>query len=302
MIDWYQSAAVRRWSWPETSADQQGGYNYFSPNLVTAAQHPRVRAGGPAVTTCLQRRHLFRYLAVTEAIEIELVNPALCHVMKQPELRDFVPQAYRIYTDEGFHAVMCLELRERLVGSAEVPYVTRYRSAGLMRIFALCGSYPERMRDLALFTAASLNETLITPSLRQSTDPTVAPLVRRVIEAHAADEAVHHAFFARLFCTVWAGLPSADQQLLAELIPQLGTALLQMDWDAVGQDLVEEGFDSADVALIIDEMVSATDRQPAHADSVAGMVRMLQRSGAGQFESVRRYIIDLLNSPKRLVV
>lgn len=299
MGDWYATAAVRRWSWADALAAEQTGSNYFAPGLVTATKHPRARDAGPATVHGLQRRHLFRYLAATETIEVQLVNPALCYVMKQPALREFVPEAYRIYTDEGFHAAMGIELRQHLLGVADVPHATRYHSAGLAQVFSICDALPVRERELALFVAASLNETLITPSLRQSTDPTVITLVRRLIEAHAADEAVHHVFFAKLFNVVWAGLTYREQLLLAELIPRLSQALLLTDWDAVGQDLLAEGFAPAEVSVMTQELISAA--QPLGADSVAGMARMLQRSGAAQFGCVQRHLASLLDPTQEFV-
>lgn len=299
MGDWYTTAAVRRWSWTDALAAEQAGSNYFAPGLVTATRHPRARDASPATVHGLQRRHLFRYLAATETIEVELVNPALCYVMKQPALREFVPEAYRIYTDEGFHASMGIELRQQLTGSEDIALVTRYHSAGLVQVFSICDALPPRERELALFVAACLNETLITPSLRQSTDPTVLTLVRRAIAAHAADEAVHHVFFSKLFGVVWDGLAYRDQLLLARLVPRLAQALLLTDWDAVVQDLAAEGFAPADALSMVQALMASA--QPVGADSVAGMARMLQRSCAAQFGDVHRYIVHLLDPTQEFV-
>jgi hypothetical protein len=300
--DWYQTAAVRRWSWDDAgSAETVEGGAFFSPKLVTANQHAEVQAAGPALEGRLQLRHLFRYLAATETIELELVNPALTHIMRRTGLEDFVPQAYQIYTDEGFHAAMCLEMRQKLSGSARVPFMTRYHSASLSELFATIARLPTNERELALLTAASLNETLISASLRQAVDRSVVPLVRRAIAAHAADEAVHHAFFTRLFIAVWERLPHQRQSFLADLIPALCRALLKSDLKAVTQDLVAEGFSPQRAARIVEDLSGMT-RDPALAPNTRGVEQMLRRCGAAEFESVREYLASLPSFHQREAV
>jgi hypothetical protein len=277
--EWNEKASLR---WlnlcgPESVA-QHGERNFFSPQLVRVNAHPLVQRRGHDTHKRLQRRHLYRYLAATEAIEIEMVNPALRFVMASPIAPDFALDAYKVYTDEGFHALMCTDLRRNLA-QGDMPYLLRYRSSALEQTLALTQVASREDAELILLVIACVNETMIAASLSQATDASVYPALRELVMAHARDEASHNVYFSGLLTDVFPRLSRREQSLLRELMPDIFQRLHLSDLDGVRADLAMEGFDADERDLIVHETFEGPVDHAGMRRVCASSLHMLRRCG-----------------------
>lgn len=277
--DWNQKASLKWLSLtgPENVAAADD-MNYFSPRLVRLNAHPMVARRGLQVFKALQRRHLYRYLAATEAIEIEMVNPALQFVMSSEIAPKFVMDAYKIYADEGFHALMCMDLRNN-ISNGEMPYLLRYRSSALDKTLSLVHAGTERDTQIILLAITCVNETMIASSLSQATDHTVFPALRELVMAHAMDEAAHNIYFTELMVDLFPRLSAREQCLLVDLMPDIVNSLHLPDRTGAENDLRAEGFSEPEIQTILGETFTReVDHEGVRRVSRSSL-RMLDRCG-----------------------
>jgi hypothetical protein len=285
--EWNQRASLR---WLSLTGDgnvaTNEDRNYFSPQLVRVNAHPLVLQHGPEMLKRLQRRHLYRYLAATEAIEIEMVNPALRTVMSTGIAPKFVLDAYKIYTDEGFHALMCMDLRNN-ISDGEMPYLLRYRSAALQKTLGLADVANRDDADLILLAITCVNETMIASSLSQATDQTVYPALRELVMAHARDEAAHNVYFTELMVDLFPRLSARERRLLGDLMPDIFNCLHLSDLAGVRGDLTAEGFSTQETDTILRETFTDEVDHDGVRRVCRSSMRMLERSGLFDDEAAR---------------
>jgi hypothetical protein len=213
---------------------------------------------------------------------MDLVNPSLLFIIEEPFSSVVHQEAYKIYADEGFHAAMCVVLRESVGGTAvAVPDSSRYRSEPMQNLLRLLDDNGSRKQKLRTFFAAAINETLITQSLVQAKDPCLKPSIRELISYHAMDEAQHHRYFSYMIDVVWASLSDEDRGDISSVLPHMLMLLLEVDSAAIREDLSGLGISSGraeSIAKQIREGISVTDRirkegrGSLHAMKKAGML------------------------------
>jgi P-aminobenzoate N-oxygenase AurF len=274
---WDIRAAVRTKPRSPVFSDEEG--HFFNPSLVPLLAHPRFSNPSADIKRELSILQLSRYLFDTENMETKIVNPALLAIQRLPLPRPVKTDAYKIYTDEGYHALMSAEARQKIhcetgVAEIELP-VARTQMAILDQIAVL----PASIQDAGLFCAAAVNETLISANLAQANDRRLIPAVRKLIADHADDEAVHHVFFSSVFETLWRQWPREEQVLLAPIIINAMSAFLAADSLSLAQDLQRIGVAREQALKISTEAVanSATSQQP-----LDGTLKMLGKAGASE--------------------
>jgi len=272
---WDNRAAVRTKPRSPVFIDEEG--YFFDPCLVPLLAHPRFSNASSDLKRELSILQLSRYLFDTENMETQIVNPALLAIQRLPLPRPVKTDAYKIYTDEGYHTLMSAEARQKIhceTGVAEIALpVARTQMGILDQIAAL----PASIRDAGLFCAAAVNETLISANLAQANDRRLIPAVRKLIADHADDEAVHHVFFSSVFETLWRQWPREEQVLLAPVIVNAMSAFLAADSLSLAEDLKRIGLAKEQAMKISSETVaSSTMPQPP----LDGTLKMLRRAGA----------------------
>jgi hypothetical protein len=157
-------------------------------------------------------QRLFEYLNFTLHLETHVVNRSLMMLAHgdvgfalSDELR---LDAYRIYTDEAYHATCTLDMMQQVAadtGYRPVPY----RFSALDALDREAEPLARLAPGLPQLLQATVFETVITAILSSiPQDMRVVTAVRELIADHAIDERRHHAYFARLFPQLWAGCPA----------------------------------------------------------------------------------------------
>jgi hypothetical protein len=214
----------------------------------------------PREVDYLLAQRLYEYLNFTVHLETRVVNRALITLAQGDagiELTDRMRlDAYRIYTDEAYHATFTLDLLQQVAsetGHDPLPYR-----------FVVIGTLDEAACDLerlapglAQLLQATVFETTITSILGAIPhDASVVGAVRELIADHAADERRHHAYFARLFPRIWAGCDLATRQAAGPYLAHVIATCLAPDIGHTTAMLASAGVSGNEAAAVLARVFS----------------------------------------------
>ena len=253
-----------RWnesSWIRSKPFREGNIEGlpFSPNLVPLAAHSAIMSDSTNWVTVLAYR-LLAHLQFTTLLELSHVNP-VCSSLAQGQAPIFLStlqrnDALRIYCDEGGHALF-VELFSTQVEEAfglDRSVIGRPNFDRTIEQIIAEHQTPLSPHLIQMFFV-TISETLVTKILNNvPQDPQVAPIVRAVIGDHAADEALHSAYFRDLFPILWQSLASYEQEEMGQLLPQLVWAFLEPDRQLEYSILRCLGFNAKDSEGILEEV------------------------------------------------
>ncbi len=234
----------------------------FSPELVPLVGHIAIKENYYYWITILAYR-LLAHLQFTSLLELDYINPICCLLSQGKVPIELTPQqkidALRIYCDEGGHALFVEELACQLKQNFAVRQrvLTRPKFADTLDRIIEENQTNLSPRLIQLFFV-TISETLITQTLSLiPKDLRVAAVVRSVIFDHAADEALHCAYFRGLFPLLWDSLNLVEQESIGRLLPQLVWTFLAPDRELEQNILVQGlGFHQVDAQNIMEETYS----------------------------------------------
>lgn len=284
MAQWDKRAMVRCQARHYGRHDMDG--HFFKPSLIGPLAAPEFAHLEPETRRHIEILHLSRYLHGVEQIETLLVNPALLELIKLDLPRLARLDAYKIYTDEGYHALMSAELMHEVSSRHGLDRIKPEFPVALRRVLERIAKLPDGPRSLALVTAASLNETLISANLAQADDPSLVPAVREMILQHRIDESKHHGYFLTVFPAVWQKWPEEERRIVAPLVAWFLVTLLSTDLEPIARDLEMLGLKSeaAIAAAAYRERLTTDELLQAGCGSLA----MLRRCGLMDCAAVRQ--------------
>lgn len=250
---WHRRALVRNKARLAFNTPLADGDQLYNAALTAYAEHPLVVARDAGATRRLRALRLADYLAKTEEVEVRIVNDAVAAILA----RDDLPEAMRldllkIYTDEGYHVLMVAEFRETFQATTGLA-LARRPSEDLERILAILRELPEADRALGLVLSATVTETLITSTLRQSSDRQLYPPVAEMLADHGQDESMHHAFFVRFAEFLVPRLTARERALAETLVPRFMGLFLSPGLATLRRDLAALGLGEDEVRRVLDE-------------------------------------------------
>ncbi|MBD0421629.1 diiron oxygenase [Streptomyces sp. TRM S81-3] len=248
--DWYTKAGVRKDPRRLLRDELRTGQLYFPPSLVPYTRHPRVTELPDDAREALLARHLFQYLHFTTQFETRVVNRATDLIASgrsglhtPPETR---LNAYRIYCDEGYHALYSYDVVRQVSDASGIAPLPYDFTPFLTRLDAVGTEVLPGEPVLAQLLQVVVFETLVTAILNDvPKDQRVLTVVRDTVRDHARDEGWHHAFFARFFRDLWAGLTPALRVRVARCLPGLIRSSLLPDLRPVHAALLLAGLSPA---------------------------------------------------------
>jgi P-aminobenzoate N-oxygenase AurF len=253
--DWYDTAGVRGSSRRLFSEEREEGLALFSAAEVPELSHPLVAERGTPIRDFLLTQKLYQYLLFTVHLETRVVNRALERIGNGRlgmSVRDLIRlDAYKIYTDEAYHALSNLDLL-RQVATATGILPGEYRFDPV--ISALDGPGAALPDGLGQLLQAVVFETMVTSILDVlPRDTTVATVVRTVVADHADDERRHHAYFALLFPEIWQQLDIHLRAQAASYLPGVVRTCLKPDLGYAHQALRVAGLQPTEADRILTE-------------------------------------------------
>jgi hypothetical protein len=256
-LGWETRASVRSAPRRVFSADD-ARHAPIAPELVPVASHSEVRALPPHAFRGILLQHLYRYLSFTVALESIVVNRTVLGIANGSvgiELpREMRGDAYKIYTDEAYHALFCADLLSQIEDVTGTPARLARQPFFITRLDAILAETDPAMRPLIELLFVIVSETLISATLAdQSAQSDMAGSVRDVIRDHAVDEGKHHAYFASLLRFLWPQLSKSERLLTGRVVPGLVAVFLDPDVASVRLDLAASGLSEQ----TIDEIVAS---------------------------------------------
>lgn len=256
---------------------------YFYPEgLAILFGHPKVAKSPEQIRRKLLVLHLYYYLEFTVRLELGPVN----EVVKMLCEEDFLPwlpsqmrdDAFKIYVDEGAHALMSRELMMTVQESTKVERL-RVTPAFLRTLDDLVASEEPEYHPLVKLFFVIISETLITGSLvRLPKDQSVQRAVRDLANDHATDEGRHHAYFRKIFEYVWPRLSRDSRRKIGVLLPDMILAFLQPDKFALTRMLASFPEELPKPAQIVAEVIAYQSTREGIVISASPTLKMLREN------------------------
>lgn len=285
---WYERSSVR--SAPQRllsrlDAAESMFARALTPLLRSEAFLTSVDGAGRLATI----QQALRYLRGTALLETRVVNDVVLNVAENG-MGLHLPasmrlDAYRIYTDEAYHAQFSVELASQIVDVTGVKAVESGAPTFYSSLLALEARTDPDYRRLLRLLFVVCSETLITGSLSvASTDPAVSGPVRQALRDHASDEGRHHTYFSALLRLLWEQLDFPARRFSAWVIPELISIFCMPDFRSISAELATYGIDADDASSIVDDVFPAELLQANATTSARHLLKLLADLGISDFD------------------
>jgi hypothetical protein len=282
--NWEARASVRSKPRRMIEEDEPRSHIYFPPELVPVAQHPLVQELGAEAIDRVLIQNLHTYLEFTAELEQGAVNPVAAMIARRRSGFDLpetmIEDAYKIYTDEAWHAQFSDDLQRQVavktgVGPSVFEEPNFFRK---LKGFQVDLGPDEQRLVMIFFTIVS--ETLISAILSGiPSDPRVVGAVRELVADHARDEGVHHAYFSRLLEFTWPRLNKAHRALIGPLLPEMVHAFLEPDFVAIAGNLRACGLTAEQIDQVMTECYPAAEVRAGIRSASKATIRHFERVG-----------------------
>ena len=281
---WYETAGVRSGPHRVVGAGAAEGRVFFPHELVPHLAHPVVAALPAERRETLTLLHLYQFLLATTHVETRVVNVGAERIANG-RLGIDVPaatrmDAFKIYCDEGYHALYSLDLAGQIAGVTGVP-VPRWDYGSFVERLAVAAR--AQLPDepvLAQLLQVVVFETLITAILNEAPGyPDLDGTVRDVLRDHARDEGRHHRFFTAFFHHLWAGLHPGLRAKVARALPALIEVCMAADVAPVRSALLLAGLDAATADQVVRECYDTSAVPERTAEITRATVTMCRSAG-----------------------
>jgi hypothetical protein len=281
---WHARAAVRAKPRREIGESEPREHLYFPPELVPVAQHALVAQLGADTVDRVLIQRLHTYLEFTAELEQGAVNPVTAMISRRRSGFDLpetmIEDAYKIYTDEAWHAQFSDDLQRQVAVRTGVGPSVFEEPNFFRKLNGFQHDLGRSESRLVMIFFTIVSETLISAILSGiPTDPRVVTAVREVVADHAQDEGRHHAYFSRLLEFTWPRLNKAEKQLIGPLLPEMILAFLEPDFVAIAGNLRACGLSAEQIDQVMTESYpAAAVRAGIRSDSRA-TIRHFERVG-----------------------
>lgn len=257
MRHWYEQAGIRVDPRRMLDVELQAGRNYWPPNLAPHVTHPLVERLGTGVRQELLVRQLYQYLQFTANYELRVINRATEMIANNrsglPLSTEARLDAYKIYTDEGYHALYSTDMIRQVERTTGIAFREYDFDRFVRYLDDLEGQAPD-LRAVVQMLVVVVFETLITGTLTQiPKDGNVVEAVRDIVTDHAEDEGRHHAFFSCFFPILWGGLSPGQRTQVGRLVPQMIVRPLEPPAAVIRASLEGAGLGRDEVVQVLAE-------------------------------------------------
>lgn len=232
---WHSRAQVRRGD-PAPELTFDAARPDFPIELLPFRTHPRfLRFSEPEKSRTLTAAW-FVYSAKTIEIETHIVNPFCCDVLKEriPGLREGACREIISQTmvDESYHVLMTANA-DCITGLGRGLKVTVPTSSLTASMMSHRDSYRDSWQaTLVQFATALVSEVFVSDYLKLlSSDRSIQPLHRAVVDAHRRDESVHNTIFRQLARLVYVELSPREREFFSAIMPRPVRWFAEYDFD-----------------------------------------------------------------------
>lgn len=185
---------------------------WFLPAGVPILNHPLLKNIDKSQEQYLLGRFLLQFLEYGTLMEHEFVNTILaelalgeCGIPIPDQMRS---DAFKIYTDEGYHACFNLEATQQISDYIGLSTTDAWplKNSRLMGLRKLVSQYSAKENLLIRFGIAAVSETIAAKELAENMKGVVIDSIYNIFIDHADDEKKHCMYFSMLWEVVWSYL------------------------------------------------------------------------------------------------
>ena len=284
-VAWYRTAGVRSGPRRRFTEEHDDGRVFFPEALVPYLDHEAVAGLPPGARRELTVRHLYQFLLSTTHLETRVVNRGAERIANGraglPASAAMRLDAFKVYCDEGYHALYSLDLADQVAAVTGVA-VPEWHYGGFVDQLERAGRRTlPHAPDLAALLQVIVFETLVTAVLNEvPNDPTVVTPVRDLTRDHARDEGRHHRFFSDVFHRLWHDLDARHRSAAALALPDLIHGCLSWDVGPVVGSLQLAGLDPRTAREVVADVYDVRKGTARVADVARATVRLCETAGA----------------------
>ena len=283
---WEDLASVRRKPRRDFVPGDETSDVFFPPELYPVVLHPMVAAKGEVVVKALLLCRLYDYLDFTTELENLAVIPVATKISRGRSGLILPAQmkadAYKIVTDEAWHAQFSHDFARQIEASTTVPHhVPEDAPNFVRRLDELREQLPHDVRGVEALLFAIVSETLISGILSDiPRDERLPGSVRELVRDHAADEGRHHQYFRTLLKHLWPALSPHERRAIGPHVPAAVQAFLEPDYEQTFRHLRGIGLTDDECAQVIAESWPPHTVRRTIADAARPVVRYFAEAGA----------------------
>jgi len=260
--DWDKFAAVR--TKPNTYRATNEEFNkelcnkhWFIPAGVPIIAHPLLKNIDSSQEQYLLGRFLLQFLEYGTILEHEFVNTVLAELALGetgiPLPDQMRVDAFKIYTDEAYHAYFNLEATQQIrdyigLSMADAWPLKNSRLVGLRKLIPQNKSKED---FLIRFGIAAISETVAAKELSETMQGIVIDPIYDLFVDHAEDEKKHCMYFSTLLEVVWNYLSLDEKKFLGVNFPKILKAFVDINTVALFDALNKIGVDHESAEIII---------------------------------------------------
>jgi hypothetical protein len=302
-MNWDQFAAVR--TKPNTYRTTEEGFDqalrdkrWFIPAGTPILTHPLLKNIEQPQEQYLLGRFLLQFLEYGTVLEHEFVNTTLAELALGeagiPLPDQMRVDAFKIYTDEAYHACFNLEATQQIrnyigLSMSDAWPLKNSRVVGLRKLIPQ-GKSKESF--LIRFGIAAISETVAAKELSQTMKGIVIDPIYDLFVDHAEDEKKHCMYFSTLIEVVWNYLSPDEKKFLGMNFPKILKAFVDINTIALFDALNKIGIDQESAGIIIKDSYPL-DFTIQRALSVAAVTfRIFDRLGVFNIPEVKEAFIS----------
>lgn len=271
---------------------------WFLPEGVPILQHPLLKNIEKEKEQYLLGRFLLQFLEYGTLMEHEFVNTILaelalgeCGIPLPDQMRI---DAFKIYTDEGYHACFNLEATQQIrdyigLNKSEAWPLKNSRLTGLRKLIP---KDKTKNHFLIRFAIAAISETVAAKELSESMKGIIIEPIYNIFIDHAEDEKKHCMYFSTLIEVVWNYLSDDEKKFLGVNFPKIFKAFVEINKIALHDALEKINIDVESAKTIVDESYPV-DFSVQRALSVGAItLRIFKRIGVFNIPEAKQAFIN----------
>lgn len=259
---WDQQAAVR--TKPNTYSMRGDGLHgelcnkrWFLPDGVPILTHPLLKNIDQDKEQYILGRFLLQFLEYGTILEHEFINTILAE-MAVGESGIPLPDrmrldAFKIYTDEAYHAYFNMEATQQIRNYIGLPVSEAWplQNSRLTGLRNLIPQNKSKENFLIRFGIVVASETIAPKELSETMKGIVIDPIYNLFIDHAEDEKKHCMYFSTLFEVVWNYLSDDEKKFLGMAFPKILKSFVDINKIALHETLAKIDVDRESADTII---------------------------------------------------
>jgi hypothetical protein len=230
---------------------------WFLPAGVPILNHPLLKDIEQPQEQYLLGRFLLQFLEYGTVLEHEFVNTILAEIAlgewSIPLPDQMRLDAFKIYTDEAYHACFNLDATQQIRNYIGLPTSDAWplKNSRLEGLRKLIPQNKANENFLIRFGIAAISETIAAKELTENLKGIVVDSIYNVFVDHAEDEKKHCMYFSTLLELVWNYLSAEERKFLGINFPKILKRFVDINTFALYDALEKVGFNHESSEIII---------------------------------------------------